>query len=158
MLAKRRFFRVPITQSNKEMLDSLREGKSKKRAQMNNNHGDFMEAVRQSKYSIFDLEEDKVMEGDHTEEERNKMQMESHITIGGRQTLPSRKGKRTNVQIQNSSLIRPSHNPVENINPPTMHVDKEGEEYQSAQIRKKDISRKEYLGERGNQATSDDEH
>ena len=34
---------------------------------MNNNHGDFMEGVRQSKYSILDLEEDKVMEGDRTE-------------------------------------------------------------------------------------------
>ena len=72
---------------------------------MNNNHGDLMEGVRQSKYSILDLEEDKVMEGDHTEEERNEMQMESQIARGGSRTLPSGKGKRENVQIQNSSLI-----------------------------------------------------
>ena len=57
------------------------------------------------------------------------MQMESHIAGGGSETLSSGKGKRANVQIQNSSLIRPSHNPVENINPPTVHVDKEGVEY-----------------------------
>ena len=43
---------------------------------MNNNHGDFMEGVRQLKYSILDFEENKVMEGDHTEEEMNEMQME----------------------------------------------------------------------------------
>ena len=88
-----------------------------------------MEGVRQSKYSILDLEEDKVMEGGHTEEEMNKMQMESQIARGGSRTLSSGKRKRANVQIQNSSLIRPSHNPVKNINPPTMHVDKEGGEY-----------------------------
>ena len=85
-----------------------------------------------------------MMEEDHTEEERNKMQMESHIARGVSGTLSSEKGKRANVQIQNSSLIRPSHNPVEKINPPTVHVDKEGVEYQSAQIRKKVISRLEY--------------
>ena len=129
MLAKRQIRRVPITQRNQEMLDSLRKGKAKKWAQMNNNHRDFMEGVKQSKYSILDLEEDKVMEGDHTKEEKNEMQIESQIARGGSRTLPSGKGKRANVQIQNSSLIRPSHNPVENINPPTVHVDKEGEEY-----------------------------
>ena len=47
MLAKRQIRRVPITQNNQETLDSLRKGKAKKRAQMNNNHGDFMEGVRQ---------------------------------------------------------------------------------------------------------------
>ena len=67
------------------------------------------------------------------------MQMESHIARGRSRTLPSRKGKRENVQIQNSSLIQPSHNPKEKINPQTVHVDKEGGEFQSAQIRKKDI-------------------
>ena len=103
-----------------------------------------MEGLRQSKYSILYLEEDKVMEGDHTEEEMNKIKMESHIVRGGSRTLPSGKGKIANVQIQNPSLIRPSHNPVKKINPPTVHVDKEGVEYQSAQIRKKDISRLEY--------------
>ena len=72
MLATRRFRRVPITQSNEETLDSLRKGEVTKRAQMNNNHVDFMDGVRKSKYSILDLEEDKVMEGDHTEEEMNK--------------------------------------------------------------------------------------
>ena len=72
------------------------------------------------------------------------MQMESHIARGRSRTLSSGKGKRANVKIQNSSLIRPSHNPVEKINPSTVHVDKEGGEYQSAQIRKKHISRKEY--------------
>ena len=158
MFSKRRFRRVLITQSNKEMLDSLRKGKANKRAQMNNNHGDFMEGVMKSKYLILDMEEDKVMEGDHTEEERNEMQMESHIDRGGSQTLSSGKGKRAKVQIENSSLIQPSHNPVNKINPPTVHVDKEGGEYESAQIRKKDISRKEYSGERENQATTDDEH
>ena len=135
-----------------------RQGKSKKRAQMNNNHGDFMEGVRQSKYSILDLEKDKLMEEDHTKKESNKMQMESHITRGGSGTPSSGKGKRANVQIQNSSLILSSHNPVKKINPPTVHVDKEGVEYQSAQIRKKDISREEYSGGRGNEATEDDEH
>ena len=88
-----------------------------------------MEGIRQSKYSILDLEEDKVMEGDHTEEERNEMQMESQIARGGSRTLLSGKGKRANVQIQNSSLIRPSYNPVEKINLLTVHVDKEGGEY-----------------------------
>ena len=117
MLAKRRIHRISITQSNRETLDSLRKGKTKKRAQMNNKHGDFMEGVRQSKYFILDMEEDKVMEGDHTEKERNKMQMESHIARGGSRTLLSGKGKRENVKIQNSSLIRSSHNPVEKINP-----------------------------------------
>ena len=63
-----------------------------------------MEGVRQSKYSILDLEEDKVMEGDHTEEEMNKMQMESHIARWGNGTLLSGKGRRANVQIQNSSI------------------------------------------------------
>ena len=91
-----------------------------------------MEGVMQSKYTILDLEENKVMEGDHTEEERNKMQMESHIVRGGSRTLPNGKGKKANVQIQNSSLIRPSHNLVEKINPPTVHVDKECGEYHSA--------------------------
>ena len=67
MLAKRLIRRVPITQSNQETLDSLRKGKAKKRDQINNNHGDFMEGVWQSKYSILDLKEDKVMEEDHTE-------------------------------------------------------------------------------------------
>ena len=146
MLAKRRIRRVPITQSNQETLDSLRKDKAKKRAQMNNNHKDFMEGVKQSKYFILDLEEDKVIEWDHTKEEMNKMQMESLIGRGGSRTLPSGKGKKENVQIQNSSLIRPSHNPVEKINPSTVHVDKEGGEYQSAQIRKKDILKKEYSG------------
>ena len=126
MLTKRRIRKVPITQSNQETLDSLRKGKAKKRAQMNNNHEDFMKGVRQLKYSILDLEEDKVMEGDHTEEERNEMQIESQISRRGCQTLSSRKGKRANIQMQNSSLIWPSHNLVEKINPPTMHVDKEG--------------------------------
>ena len=125
---------------------------------MNNNHEDFTEGVRQLKHSILDFEEDKVMKGDHTEEERNKMQMESHIARGGSRTLPSGKEKRENVQIQITVLIRPSHNPVEKINPPTTHIDKEGGEYQSAQIRKKDISRKEYSRGRVNQATIDDEH
>ena len=109
-----------------------------------------MEGVRQSKYSILNLEEDKVMEGDHTEEKRNKMQMEIHIARGGSRALPSGKEKRAYVQIQNFSLIRSSHNPVEKINPPTVHVDKEGGEYQSAQIRKKDISRKKYSRGIGN--------
>ena len=158
MLAKRRIRRVPINKSNKETLDSSRNGKAKKRDQTNNNHRDFKEGARQLKYSILDLEKDKVMEGDHTEKERNKMKMESHIARGGSGTPLSGKRNRANVQIQNSSLIRPSHNPVEKINPPTVHVDKEGVEYQSAEIRKKDISRKEYSGGRGNQATTDDEH
>ena len=158
MLAKRRIRRVPITQSNQKTLDSLKKGKAKKRAQMNNKHRDFMEGVRQLKYSILDLEEDKVMEGDHTEEEMNKMKMESHIARVGSRTLLSGKGKRANVQIQNSSLIRPSHNLVEKINPSTVHVDKEGGEYQSTQIRKKDILRKGCSGGLGNQATTDDEH
>ena len=83
MLAKRRIRRVPITKSNQETLDSSRKGNVKKRDQMNNNHEDFMEGARQLKYSILDSEEDKVMEGDHTKEERNKMQMESHIARGG---------------------------------------------------------------------------
>ena len=83
MLAKRRFCRIPITQSNQETLNLLRKCKAKKRAQKKNNPGDFMDGVRKSKYSILDLEEDNVMEGDHTEEERNKMQMESHIARGG---------------------------------------------------------------------------
>ena len=69
------------------------------------------------------------MEGDHTEEERNEMQMESQIARGGSRTLPSGKGKRANVQIQNAYLIRLSHNSTEKINPPTVHVDKEGREY-----------------------------
>ena len=86
------------------------------------------------------------------------MQMESHIARGGSRTLPSEKGKRANVQIQNFSLIRPSHNPKEKINPQTVHVDKEGGEYQSAQIRKKDILGKEYSRGRRYQATGDDEH
>ena len=98
------------------------------------------------------------MEGDHNEEEMTEMQMESQIARGGSRTLLNKKEKRANVQIQNSSLIRLSHNLVEKINPPTMRVDKEGGEYQSAQIRKKDISRKEYSGGRGNQAVVDDEH
>ena len=67
MLAKRRICRVLITQSNQETLDSWRKRKAKKRAQINNNHEDFMEGVWQSKYSILDLEENKVMEEDHTE-------------------------------------------------------------------------------------------
>ena len=46
MLAKRRVRRVPITQSNQEMMDSLRKGMEKQRAQMNNNHRDLMEGVR----------------------------------------------------------------------------------------------------------------
>ena len=96
---------------------------------MNNKHRDFIEEVRPSKYSILDLEEEKVMEGDHTEEEMSKMQMGSHIARGGSRTLPSGKGKRANVQIQNSSLIRPSHNPVEKINPLIVHVDKESGDY-----------------------------
>ena len=109
-------------------------------------------------WKILDLEKDKDMEGDHTKEERNKMQMESHIAREGNRALPSKKGKRANVQIQNSSLIRPSHNSVEEINLPIVHADKEGREYQSAQIRNKDISRKEYSGGRGKQARADDEH
>ena len=117
ILAKRRICKVPITQSNQETLDSLRKGKAKKQAHMSNNHEDFMERVRQSKYSILNFEEDKVMEGDHTEKERNEMKMESQIARGGSRTLLSRKGKRANVQIQNSSPIWPSHNPVEKINP-----------------------------------------
>ena len=157
MLAKRRIHKFPITQSNQETLDSLRKDKAKKQAQMNNNHEDFMEVVRQSKCSILDLEEDKDMEGDHTREERNEMQMESQIARGGSQALPSRIGKRSNVQIQISSLIRPSHNLVEDINPPTVHADKEGGEHQSDQTRKKDISRKEYSRGRRNQATTDNE-
>ena len=98
------------------------------------------------------------MEGDYIEEEMNEMQMESQIARGGNRTLPSGKLKKANVQIQNSSLIRSSHNLIENINPPTMHVDKESGEYQRAQLRKKDISRKEYSGGRGNQAAANDEH
>ena len=98
---------------------------------MNNKHKDFMEGVRQSKYSILDLKEDKVMEGNHTKEGRNEMQMESHIDRGGSRTLLRGKGKREKVKIQNSSLIRPSHNLVEKINPPIVHVDKEGGEYHS---------------------------
>ena len=47
----------------------------------------------------------------------NEMQMESQIARGGSQTPPNKKGKRENVQIQNFSLIRPSHNPIEEINP-----------------------------------------
>ena len=56
-----------------------------------------MEGVRQSKYSILDLEEDKVMEVDHTKEEMNEMQMEIQITRGGSRTLSSGKGNRANV-------------------------------------------------------------
>ena len=62
-----------------------------------------MEGVRQPKYSILNLEEDKVMEGDHTEKERNEMQIESQIARGGCLTLPSEKGKRANVQ--NTKLL-----------------------------------------------------
>ena len=50
-----------------------------------------MEGVRQLKYSILDFEENKVMEGDHTEEEMNEMQMESQIARGGSRTLLSGK-------------------------------------------------------------------
>ena len=42
-----------------------------------------MEGVRQSKYSILDLEEDKVLERDHTKEERDEMKMESRSLEGG---------------------------------------------------------------------------
>ena len=80
-------------------------------------------------WKILDLEKDKDMKGDHTKEERNKMQMESQIAREGNRALPSKKGKRVNVQIQNSSLIRPSHNSVEEINPPIVHGYKEGREY-----------------------------
>ena len=42
-----------------------------------------MEGVRQSKYSILDLEEDKLLERDHTKEERDEMQMEARSLEGG---------------------------------------------------------------------------
>ena len=52
------------------------------------------------------------MEGNHTYEERNNMQ------IVGSRILPSRKGKRANVRRKNSSIFRPA-----------VHVYKEGVEF-----------------------------
>ena len=57
-----------------------------------------MEGTRKSKFSILDIGEDGVTEGDHTEEGREESCLASQPINGRKYSMSNGKGKRGNVQ------------------------------------------------------------
>ena len=59
-----------------------------------------MEGTRRSKFSVLDMEEEEVTEGDHKGEEREESLLASQSSNGRKYYMSSGKGKRANVQTQ----------------------------------------------------------